>query len=71
MCLSEEFDHALHCGFAHLDMKVTELNDGEPVEGVRQVRRLNAIVPYGNLCRIANASPIEACRHEDGADQDR
>ena len=52
-------------------MKVTELNDGEPVEGVWEVRRLNAIVPYGNLCRIANASPIEACRHEDGADQDR
>ena len=52
-------------------MKVTELKDGEPVEGLRQVRRLNAIVPYVDLCRIANASPIEARRHEDGADQDR
>ncbi|MGC1178436.1 MAG: hypothetical protein WA884_05300, partial [Methyloceanibacter sp.] len=50
-------------------MKVTELNDGEPVEGLRQVRRLNAIVPYVDLCRIANASPIEARRHEDSADQ--
>jgi hypothetical protein len=52
-------------------MKVTELNDGESVEGLRQVRRLNAIVPYVDLCRIANASPIEARRHEDCADQGR
>jgi hypothetical protein len=71
VCLTEEIDHALHCGFAHLDMKVAELSDGESVEGLRQVRRLNAIVPYVDLCRIANASPIEARRHEDGADQDR
>jgi len=52
-------------------MKVTELKDGEPVEGIRQVRRLNAIVPYVDLCRIANASPIEARRHEACADQGR
>ena len=49
--------------FAHLDMKVAELNDGESVEGLRQAGRLNAIVPYVDLCRVANASPIEARRH--------
>ena len=52
-------------------MKVTELNDGEPVESFRQKRRFNAIVPYTDLCRIANASPIEARRHEYRAYQDR
>ena len=57
MCLSEEIYHALHCGFAHLDMKVAELNDGESVEGLRQVRRPNAIVPYVDLCRVDNTSP--------------
>lgn len=52
-------------------MKVTELNDGEPIESIRKVRQFNAIVPYSDLRRIANASPIEARRHEDRADQDR
>ena len=51
-------------------MKVAELNYGESVEGLRQVWRLNAIVPYVDLCRVANASPIEARRHEEGPDQD-
>jgi hypothetical protein len=51
-------------------MKVAELNDGESVESLRQVWRLNAIVPYVDLCRVANASPIKARRHEEGADQD-
>ena len=51
-------------------MKVAELNDGESVEGLRQVWRLNAIVPYVDLCRVANASPIEARHHKEGADHD-
>jgi hypothetical protein len=51
-------------------MKVAELNDGEPVESFRQERRLNAIVPYADLCRIVDASLIEARRHEYSADQD-
>jgi hypothetical protein len=67
-CLSDELDRAFHCGFAHLDMKVAEVSDGESVEGAWQVWRLNPIVPYVNLCRIANASMIEARHHKDGAD---
>src|SRR6478609_647299 len=51
-------------------MKVAELNDGEPIESLRQEGRVNAIVPYADLCRIGDASLIEACRHEGSADQD-
>ena len=51
-------------------MKIAKLNNGEPVESFRQERRLNTIVPYADLCRIADASLIEARRHEYGADQD-
>src|SRR5262245_18121397 len=44
-CLPGELDHALHCGFAHLDVKVAELSDGKSIEGLRQVLRFKPIVP--------------------------
>ena len=49
-------------------MKVTKLKDGESVEGLRQLRRLNPIVPNVDSRRIANASTIEARPHKDGTD---
>jgi hypothetical protein len=59
VCFTGEFAHALHCGFAHLDVKVAELSDGESIKGLGQIWRLNPIVPYINLGRIANATTIE------------
>ena len=51
-------------------MKVAELKDGESVEEFRQVRRLNPIVLQDDLCRITNATMVEARRHKSGADRD-
>jgi hypothetical protein len=50
-------------------VKVAELSDGKPVEGLGQVWRLNPIVPYIDLCRIANAAMIEARQHKTRADR--
>jgi hypothetical protein len=66
--LTEEIDHAFHCDFVHLNMKVTEMNDFESIECFWQERRHDVIVPQCNLCGIANASPIEARGPEHGAD---
>ena len=41
------------------------MKDGESVEDLREVRQVNPIVLNGDLCRIANASTIEARRHKD------
>ena len=41
-----------------------------PSKAFGRFGELNAIVPYVDLCRVANASPIKARRHEEGTDQD-
>ena len=41
-----------------------------PSKAFGRYRRLNGIVPYADLCRIAYASLIEARRHEHSGDQD-
>ncbi len=68
--LSEEIDHALHCGFAHLDMKVAELKDGEAIEGRRQMGQRDTVVLHLDLCRIVESPPVEAHCHEPHADQE-
>jgi len=51
--VAHEFGHASHRRFAHLHMEIADLQNGEAVEGRRQVRRSDAVVPQLDLRRIA------------------
>ncbi len=50
-------------------MEVGELEDGEALERLGQLRRANEIPPELDLRRVAQAPPIETRGHEDGADR--
>src|SRR5690349_15558596 len=67
-CTFEEGHDAVHRRLAHLDMEIAKLKDGETVERLRQARRYDEVLAQLDLCRVAEAPPIEASRHQNRAD---